>query len=286
MTDWYGYAILSLLLMGAQRFLYKVSAEKRCNSATTTFAFMATVSCLSSLLFVLLGESVSEAKFLFFIALINSASFVAATITHMEALKHVPTSVAYPIIRLNALIVVLFSIFFFKDRLSSYQGAGIALAMASIVMLTRELDAQKIPFSGSKRGLPYVWISLLCGAVASISSKFAAVRTNRMAFIAASYVMSTLFSLGFKGRFQADASPTNPKDALIIGFVMGLLNLAGYYAFLKALSVGPLSIIVSVMGMQFVIPVILSCLIYKEKLTASRIFGILLTIISVLLLRV
>jgi uncharacterized membrane protein len=66
---------------------------------------------------------------------------------------------------------------------------------------------------------------------------------------------------------------------------MGLINFVGFYTFLAALSVGPLSIIVSVTGMHFVIAVILSVIVYKEKLSRMRLFVIGLTIISILFLR-
>ena len=66
---------------------------------------------------------------------------------------------------------------------------------------------------------------------------------------------------------------------------MGLINFVGFYTFLAALSVGPLSIIVSITGMHFVIAVLLSVIVYKEKLSRMRIFGIGLTIISILFLR-
>ena len=86
-------------------------------------------------------------------------------------------------------------------------------------------------------------------------------------------------------KHQTEEASENHKDALIIGFVMGLINFAGYYSFLKALSMGPFSIIASITGMHFVIAVILSALIYKEKLTPLRIIGISLTILSIILLR-
>ena len=98
--------------MGTQRFLYKVSAEKRCNTAWTTFSFMATVAVLSSVLFLVLEETVTNLRFLLFIGLVNSVAFLLATVTHIEALKNIPASVAYPIIRLSAVFVVIFSILF------------------------------------------------------------------------------------------------------------------------------------------------------------------------------
>jgi drug/metabolite transporter (DMT)-like permease len=247
---------------------------------------MATVAILSSALFVVLGESVSDITFLIFIALVNSGAFLVATITHIEALKHIPTSVAYPIIRLNAVVVVIFSIFYFKDRLSLYQGIGIVLALVVIVILAVGINDNNAPQKNIKRGFIFVLIALFGGAAAAISSKFAASYTNKMAFIAVSYIASTLFSLGLRKKLETEEARKTHKDALIIGVIMGLINLAGYYSFLKALSTGPLSIIASITGMHFVISIILSALIYKEKLTLLRILGIFLTVLSIILLRI
>jgi drug/metabolite transporter (DMT)-like permease len=121
MTSWYVLSIIALILMGTQRFLYKVSAERKCHTAWTTFSFMATVSLLSSGAFALSGEALANRRELVLIAAVNSTSFVLGTLTHIEALKHIPASVAYPIIRLNMAVVILFSIFYFRDQISLYQ---------------------------------------------------------------------------------------------------------------------------------------------------------------------
>jgi len=285
MSNWYAFAVMALFFMGVQRFLYKVSAERKCNTAWTTFAFMATVALSSSILFILLKESASNIPYLLFIALVNSITFLVATVTHIEALKYVPANVAYPVIRLNAVVVVIFSIVYFRDRLSIYQIIGIVLAMAVITILTRQLSDKKTTDGNIKLGFLFVFISLLSGAIASISCKFAAINTNRLAFIAVSYIVATLLSFGLRNKFQTENSNRNHKDALIIGFLMGLINLAGFYAFLKALSMGPLSIVVSITGMHFVIAIVLSAWVYKEKVTLSRLCCIVLTILSIILLR-
>jgi len=285
MESWYTFAIIALFLMGTQRFLYKVSAEKRCNTAWTTFSFMATVAILSSILLLVLEETVTNLPFLCFIALVNSAAFCLATVTHIEALKNIPASVAYPIIRLSAVSVVIFSILFFKDRPSLYQVIGIVLAMVVIVVLTMDFGDDATSYGRRKRGFLCIFVAFIAGAGAIISSKFAAMYTNKMAFIAISYWASTFFAFGLRKRLQTEEANENPKDALLIGLVMGVINFAGYYSYLKALSTGPLSIITSLTGMHFIIAIILSALIYKEKLTASRILGISLTVVSIILLR-
>jgi drug/metabolite transporter (DMT)-like permease len=285
MTNWYLYSIAALILMGTQRFLYKVSAERKCPTAWTTFSFMTTVTVLSALFFLLLEESIAEVRMLLLTAALNSGSFLVGTITHIEALKHIPASVVYPVIRLNMVIVVLFSIFYFGDRISLYQVVGIALAIMVIIVLTREMDEKKGGYGNLRRGLTLVSISVLSGSVASISSKLAALYVNKLAFMALSYFMGACFSLGLTARRESVGTQKSHREALIIGFLMGLINFAGFYAFLKALSAGPLSIIISMVGMHFVIAVILSGLVYKERMTFLRSLGIFLTVASILLLR-
>lgn len=285
MTSWYALSIIALVLMGVQRFLYKVSAERKCNTAWTTFSFMATVTVLSGIFFLSLKESVSDARMLVLTAGVNSASFVLGTITHIEALKHIPSSVVYPIIRLNMVVVVLFSILFLHDRVSPHQVLGILLAIGVIVILTRDAEDAKGSFGSVRKGLFLVFVSLISGSVASISSKFAAVYANKLGFMALSYFLGTLFSAALIRTSGKEGSRGNRKEAFRIGFLMGLINFVGFYTFLAALSVGPLSIIVSITGMHFVIAVLLSVIVYKEKLTRMRILGLCLTIVSILFLR-
>jgi len=137
MDSWYVYTIIALFAFGIQRFLYKVSAARKCNTAWTTFAFMGTVALLGFLSFITVKETVPDVFFLLFISLVNSVSFLAGTMSTLEALKHISTGIAYPIIRLNTGIVVIFSILYFKDSLSPYQIAGIIIAISVILILTR-----------------------------------------------------------------------------------------------------------------------------------------------------
>ncbi|MBW2064419.1 MAG: EamA family transporter [Deltaproteobacteria bacterium] len=285
MENWYIFAILALLLLGTQRFLYKVSAEKGFNTAVTTTSFMATVAVLSTILFFVQGRSLSGLGPLILISAINSGTFLIATISHIEALKRVPSSVAYPIIRLNVAVVVLFSIVFFKDRLTSYQIAGIVTAIIVILLLARDAQKGDAQFKGAKEGIAYVLVSLFSGAGATISSKFAALHTDKLAFMALSYTISMICSFGLRKRMVVESVPGDTRKAVFLGLFMGLINLGGFYAFLEALSNGPLSIIASIMGMHFVISILLSSLIYKEALTPTRLVGMVLTVLSVILLR-
>jgi uncharacterized membrane protein len=66
---------------------------------------------------------------------------------------------------------------------------------------------------------------------------------------------------------------------------MGVTNFIGFLALLRALSAGPLSIIISITGLYFVIAIMLSVLFYGERLNVVRVSGMLLALISLILMK-
>lgn len=283
--DWYFLTVLALLLLGTQRFLYKVAAEKGCDTARTTMIFMITVTLLSGAAWVLSGEPVGRPLALIGIAAANSLAFATATIMHMEALKQIPAAVVYPLIRLNVVLVVLFSVAYFGERLTGLQALGILAAVGAGVLLAQDAGGPDRGRGNNRRGLLCAGMSLLAGAAASVSSKFAALYTGKLGFMAVSYAMGTLFAWLMPSRLQARKKPGTARDAFALGLAMGLLNFAGFYLFLEALSRGPLSLIVTIMGLHFLVALLLSAGIYRERFHRRRGIAVALAMASLVLLR-
>ncbi|MFW6054549.1 MAG: EamA family transporter [Thermodesulfobacteriota bacterium] len=287
MTAWYLFSLAALLLIGLQRFLYKVTAASGLSPGLTTLSFMSTVAVLSSAIFLAADVRIASFSFLLLISLLNSLTFVTATLAHIQALKHVSAGVAYPLIRLNIILVVLFSVIFLGEDLAPRQWIGVIVSLTAMVVLTRlqvpERPGRKFSISG---GLGLVFLAMLAGAMSSISCRFAAVYTSKTAFIAVSYIFSTFFSLIFHTRMFPDQKQTGDwKKGVMIGICMGLLNLAGFYAYLQALSLGPLSLVASINGLHFVVAIVLSGIVYRERVQRTGLLGIGLTILSIVLLR-
>lgn len=284
MTGWYTYALAAFFLMGTQNFLYKVSAERGCNTGWITFFFMATVACLSSILWLIQQEPIANFCLLLFLSFLNSLSFLVATVTHIESLKYLPATTVYSVTRLNLVIVTVFSVFFLKDQLSGRQIIGILCAISAIPVLTQGLNKGNTAINQGRQGFIYLAICLFASALASISSKYAAMYVNKIAFLTIVYTMGTLASAGLGNRFRTTTVKSNHRGTFGLGFAIGILNFAGYFAFLKALSFGPLSLVASIVSMHFVVAIVLSILIYRERLTAPRALGFVLTILSIALI--
>jgi drug/metabolite transporter (DMT)-like permease len=287
MSSWFSYSLAAFFLMGLQGFLYKVAAERKCDTARTTFIFMSTVAILSYIFWAYLKEPIGNLTALIMLAVVNSLSFLTATMSFIEALKSIPATIAYSVARLNLVILTIFSFVWFHDRLSVWQICGIAIALAAMLILTKGMNQDKTQRKYSKKGFSFLIISLFASVIAAISSKYAAMYVGKLSFLAFVYSIAALSSAALSKRPGIGDAPQNDKTAptIMIGIAMGILNFFGYYAFLLALSKGPLALVASITGMHFVIAVILSVLIYREKLTFSRIIGFLLTIVSLILLR-
>lgn len=283
--NWFTLTVICLFLYGIQRFLYKVSAERNCNTAWTTLSFMGTVALMSTFLWFSSDEVLKNLPWLLILALINSLTFFADTIVTIEALRYLPTNVVYPMTRMSAVLVVIFSVVYFRDQLNPYQVMGIVLAIGVILTLTRFTEEEKRGNRNLRKGLILIFLAVMTGTVAAISSKFAALYTNQMAFIALTYTLSMLFSLGLRKPFEKEGASTRYQEALLIGFLMGLVNFAAFVALLQAMARGPLSIIIPVVGMNFVIANILATIVYREKLTWVKAAGILMTVLSLLLMK-
>jgi len=285
MDSWYVYTVMALLLLGAQRFLYKVAAEKQCSSALTSTVFMASVTLLSAAAFFTTSEPLGQPSSLLLLALLNSCSFAVATITHIEALKRLPAGITFPLTRLSLVVVIGFSLLYLDEHLAPLQWLGILCGFAVVLILAQDAKRETRSQPNLRAGLLLVAICILCGAVASISSKLAAESVNKAAFMTLSYLFGTFFSLGIELKWGRKTPSGRSQTAVVLGLLMGGLNFVGFYAFLSALARGPLSAIALITGMHFVIAIVLAVVVYREKMTLQRAFGIGLTLLSVYLLK-
>ncbi|OEU60554.1 MAG: hypothetical protein BA870_04785 [Desulfuromonadales bacterium C00003094] len=285
MANWYLLALTALVVLGLQRFLYKVSAEMRCNSAVTTFVFMATVALLSWCAYLPRAVAVTHLGPLLIVSLVNSLGFLTGTLATIEALKSLPSGTVYTLTRLSTVLSVLFSLAYFGDRLTLLQSFGVLLALSVLFIFARSRAGTASESSHARRGLLLALLAIAGGATSTVSSKFAALQVDTFGFMAVSYSMSTLLILLVKSRMFPQQAGQRTRPALFIGLAMGVTNFCGYYALLRALASGPLAIIAPLVGMYFVMAVLLSFLIYRERITRLQLLAISLTVVSILLLR-
>lgn len=128
--------------------------------------------------------------------------------------------------------------------------------------------------------MQYLLIPLTCLLAASkilIQSKFAkdksrtpidAIFFNGLIFLTGSAVLWLVLDV------QLTAA------AVIVGLLVGAINLSYQLVYVSAFSCGPISLTALISSVSMVVPVVFSAIWYDEPLNASRILGILVTIAS------
>ncbi|MBW2477299.1 MAG: EamA family transporter, partial [Deltaproteobacteria bacterium] len=223
MVNWYVYSLIALLLLGGQRFLYKVAAERHCSSGITTAVFMLTVTCLSGAMLLWSGDQVLAVPTLFLLSFGNSSSFALATIANIESLKYLPAGISFPLTRLSLVVVVFAAVLMFDEQFTLSHWCGLVLACAVVVVTALDIRGKSRMSKPDRIGFLYIVVCILCGAMAAITSKLAAVMTSKAAFMFLSYAMGTLFSLAIEKKWGDFKQTNNMATTLVLGITMGAL---------------------------------------------------------------
>jgi len=280
MTMWYGYAAVALLCYGLQGFLYKVSAKKGCNTAVTMFFFMSTVTILAAASFFMFGEKIKSPGALVILSILNAIFFFISTSCTMEGLKIIPANVFYPVIRSSTGLVVLFSLLYFHDSLSSYQWIGIVLSLLVILILMGKGERRRIERGMRLKAVILLSVAFLATATVTVASSL----KTPLAFITLSYGLNIFISLTAAKNFKEKGGKQITNASVIIGISIGIVNFFGFISLLRAFALYRLSIIATLVGLSFIVPILLSMIFYKERITVARVTGVVLAIGAAVLL--
>ena len=285
MEQWFWLTLLATLLFGIQNFLYKISAAKKQDSSTVTFASMTFVSIASIVLFFISGAKIQNLSFLLWISLISGLTMVATSITKIEGLKHIPTNIFYPIIKASIAFALIASLFIFNETLAVKDWIGITLIIFVIYLVS--VQEKKHRIKNLKLGLILAIVCTISNGIGGVLQKFAVQKVNYNNFLGMSYIYAIFISLIFMNLTRTKVkAKKNIKSSLIMGVIIGMFIFAGFLALLKALVTGPIGIISPITNLSFVIPIVMGALIYKEKLTTRKIIALILSIIAIVIFEI
>lgn len=92
-------------------------------------------------------------------------------VSGLAALNHIPITTASTIKATRPMIVVLFSIILFGERLNIWQWTGVAIVIISMYLLSRSSKKEGISFATNK-GVFLMVISVLSGAASALYDKY------------------------------------------------------------------------------------------------------------------
>ncbi|MGE5474982.1 MAG: DMT family transporter [Ignavibacteriales bacterium] len=286
--SWFAFTLVAMLMSGIQSFLFKKSADMGLNKYLLTFYMYICQVVFAAGAFVFLGaKNIDIMKTVFFAVLLAIVFFIKLTLD-LKALEYLPTNVIIPMLSSNMIIVIAYGYFGFNERFNIYQLIGVLIIFASTVLINLSWNKTE-KSSQNKKGMIFVFISIVFSAGVVIINKYAAVYTNPIAFnvIVQFLLMIISASVYFITKPRGEKSDIGKfKNTIGYGLAVGVIGFIFYFSYLSALSMGPVSIIQPVLSLAGIITVLLAWLILKEKLSLIQFLLVLISIGGVIMTRI
>jgi drug/metabolite transporter (DMT)-like permease len=279
---WFLFSLAATLLFGVAMALYKLPSAKNHNRFVATFWSLVVPTILSFIFFHSYLSLSTPA--MIWTALLWGITFTCIVLLQMYALSHVDTNILFPITTTASLIItVLVVIFFFNEHISVLQTLGFILAAVAIFSFL--CKGGKMQYSrlliGFGSGI--IFISVFNKVLQKIiTDKF-----NIRVFQIYQYLFAAIFALLiYLVLHRRDWKTHIFSGGLGIGSLIGVFSFFGGYALYIALVKGPFPLITSIHSLYILITALTAYFLFKEQLTAKKIFLLLLAIVAIVLIRI
>lgn len=292
MESWFIYTLLATLLYGVLNFLYKAAAERGhdadglVNIVGLTVAGLAFGSLLATTPRPLAAITVPVLGY----ALFNGLFFALGALAKVGALKRAPAAVVFPLYRLNSVGVMMIGFVFFREVPRPVQVLGVLAGLGALGVVALESRTGPAGARGAVRagGILLALAGALCTALSMTVGKLLAdTSANRLAYIAVSYSLVFLFTWSrdaWRRRRLGWLPHRFGRGMALFGAAIGALNFIGYFLVLQAFGSGPISLSQAIFGSSILIPVLLSRVVYREKISRPQLAAIGLALLSMVLI--
>lgn len=294
---WFGCTILATFIYGVLNFMYKVATMHNCSSHKILNTSAATVSTLSLITILISGSEFKNIWNILFFAAINSAFFALGSIVKMKSLERIPTSVAFPVTKLDSVFLIIYSLFIFGDNPSFFQWIGIAISFSMMAFISYNInDKDNAIKNDDSQNSKIQTIGLLLAVLAAFSTSismltgaFASKSVDKINYMFVSYTLVMVYTFLINRVFYAKKSKGISQEiknkTYLFGIIIGILNFTGYFLVLNAFEIGPLSLIQGISSNAFIIPIILSLIFFNENLNYKKVIVIVMAVISILMIK-
>ncbi len=277
------WTLAATLLAGIQLFFQKVVAQEKRDSAFNGL-MMYSISGVLAAVLLFVGQAVpTEWKLIALFGLLSGATHSLGNFIRIEGLKYIDSVIYFPINKvLGPVLVVFGGVLIFSESLSTQQYIGIVCSLTVPLLLISSIEHLR------QNNLRYgIWFVVISTTLTSISilltKRVIGLDLNVLFLLATTQIAGVVSSGALLVRKKRSLSHLDRRDVLL-GLVAGLLGFASYFALLKALSTGLISIVYVIQAHYILIPIILSVWWYKEHINMRKIIAVAVSFLAIGLL--
>ncbi len=273
---WILFAVGSAFFAGVTTILAKCGIRKTDSDVATA------VRTVVVLLFSWLMVPVSGAwqgiynidgKTLLFLVLSGLATG-ASWLCYFRALQKGDVNKVVPVDKSSTVLTIILALIFFREGISWGKAAAILLiAVGTMLMITKK-EGGTTADKQSKSWLFYAVLSAVFASLTSILGKIgiSGIDSNLGTAIRTTVVLAMAWVMVFVGGKQHLVKQIDKKE---LGFIAlsGLATGASWLCYYHALQDGPVSAVVSIDKLSFLITVAFSLVVFHEKLTKKAAVG-------------
>lgn len=277
------FALISFLGWAVGDIFGTVSTRRIGGYSLTLWENILTLIIASFFLPFVLKDLNNLTPAIFLLTLGLGSLFIVTLITFYEGLRIGNASLVSTISSSFTALVVIFSMIFFKEKLSTYQILSLFPIFIGIFLSTFDFKEFRKGNLHFDKGLILAIITMLLWG---IYFTFIKIPVQQIGWFLTGYIVAFAFPLIFliaKIRNIKLQKPTF-KNALVPTLAAILLLRVGDFSFNFGISQGLTSIVAPIAGSYPVLFVILAFIFFKDKITKQQILGIITTLIGIVLL--
>jgi uncharacterized membrane protein len=218
------------------------------------------------------------------LVVLNGAAAAFAYLTHYKALELGPVAVVSPIGAGYALVGVALAMVILDERPSGLALIGAAIAVAGVALVSTDLRKLRDGIENPLPGLPWAIAAAIGFGVAGFLLGWISDRAGWIAGLWGSRLAQIAFFLPLVVVFRKELARLRPGPGLWIALVAGAADILGVVAFSAGSVRGLNSIVLAASAVFPLIAVALSVVVFKERLVANQVAGIVLVVGGLLLL--
>lgn len=279
---WFLGAILTTVCFGVNNAIFKWSTGKGYSKVSLQFFFYITAFILS----LVYGLSAGGLKVSLISILLGAAIGILnanGNIQMSKAYEKGPASLTSPIISSNAVFPVLSAGLIFHEHISPMQWGGILIILSSVAAI------QYTPsFKGDGKADYYSWIYRIVLAILSFGTLGILMKLASTMSISSISILIAMYGGGSLYLLMVILGQKEPvrKQEIQTGAIVGLISIAGYSSYFFALKTGVASIVFPLISLNCLIVVFTGCVLFKEKIRAYQLVGVLSALLGIVLIKI
>jgi len=277
MFDWFIITLLTTISVGIVAFINKIFAERKYDERFSAMVLYGIV-----FFFSLIYLSFFHVERLEFSDILLSAiwgvQICSYSLIMMVALKYLPTSTYFISVRLlSSVILLVIGIIFFGDIISRSEIIGLVFGFPAMMLLFEKEQKENLNY---KKGIFVLILGVLSLALGHSIAKIFSSKIELIPTVLAFTFFISFFSAVLIGYKTTRPNRKYFKLIFIINFWQASLFFFYFIMIFRVYGMGNLGISYKIQSYSPFIPIILSSIIYKEKITKKKMVALVLTIFS------